>query len=232
MSRLLFWSFIIILGIACGLQVQHDKPKDDYTKVAQATFKSGLSFEAGPNLGLRYNVDEGIYHSFIHTTTIIRNDSTIPIHLEIGLSEELAFPELCSDSIYQVILLPEALTPDTATIYNGLFGIEDILSIADQGPPVLDKTLAPGEYCVVTIGVLNHATSNCGVVPRGVFAYEDQELYVNCDRLNNPNYKSHPQLDLAIKLEFYNQRKFLPPEDHCSIIACGQISYPDSKIHE
>jgi hypothetical protein len=191
--------------------------------------KSGLRIEYGPNLGATHTDTLGTKHFYVHSTAIITNDSTIPIHLQFALSNEYEFPTFCGDTNkYKVFILPEELTPDTATIYNNIVnGQHDFLNTPLDNPNVLNKSLNSGEYCVVTIGVLIPKPTNCAAVPRAIFSHENKELYDACDRQINQAISTDSHLELGVKLEYYNQRKFIAPEDGCTVIPFGKISYPE-----
>ena len=190
---------------------------------------SGLAIEYGPNLGIRHIDSLGNKYFYVHSTATITNDSTIPIHLHLALSTEYEFPAFCGDGKYKVFLVPEELTPDTATLYNNILnGAHPFLNTPLDKPFVSDKTLSPGEYEVLTIGVLAPLPSNCAAVPRAIFAPENKELYQACDPLLNKNISSRNSLEIGAKLEYYYKRKFIAPEDGCAIIPFGRISYPNS----
>ncbi|NNC84548.1 MAG: hypothetical protein HKN75_00600, partial [Bacteroidia bacterium] len=189
--------------------------------------KSGLHIEYGPNLGTTITDNLGAKHFYVHSTAIITNDSTIPIHLQLALSIEYQFPAFCGHEKYKVFLLPEKLTPDTATIYNNIVnGNHEFLNSPLDSAYNINKTLKPGDYCVVTIGVLIPKPFNCAAVPRGTFSHDTKDLYESCDSQNNHAISTNPHLQIGVKLEYYNQRKFIPPEDECTVIPFGRISYP------
>ena len=205
---------LIIVLIACSF--------------SQQTLKSGLRIEYGPNLGATHIDSLGVKYFYVHSTATITNDSTIPIHLQLALANEYEFPTFCSDSNkYKVFLLPEELTPDTATLYNNIVnGQHDFLNSPLDKAYVFTKTLSPGDYCVVTIGVLTAKPTNCAAVPRAVFSNDNKEFYNACDKQLNQAISTNSQLEIGVKLEYYYQRKFITPEDGCAVIPFGQISYP------
>jgi hypothetical protein len=197
--------------------------------------KSGLKIEYGPNLGTTHTDKNGIKNFYVHITAIITNELTRPIHLQLALAKEYKFPSFCGKATYKVFLLPEELSPDTATIYNNIVnGQHDFLNTPLENSNTLYKTLKPEEYCVVTIGVLIPKSSNCAAVPRAVFSPDNKGQYDACDRHistqpedENKAISIDPLLELGVKLEYYNQRKFIAPEDGCAIIPFGQITFPD-----
>ncbi len=187
----------------------------------------GLSIEYGPNLGTTHIDNLGIRHFYVHSTAIITNDSIVPIHIQFALSYEYEFPAFCGDTNkYKIFILPEELTPDTATIYNNIVnGQHDFLNTPLDKSNILNKTLKSGKKCVVTIGVLIPKPTNCAAVPRAIFSYDNIALYNKCDSQINRAISTDPKFEIGVKLEYYNQRKFISPEDGCAIITFGQISY-------
>ncbi len=195
-----------------------------------AKSNTGLKIEYGPNLGITHTDTLGAKHFYVHSTAIITNDSIIPIHLQAALSNEYEFPIFCEDTNkYKVFLVPKELTPDTATIYNNVLnGQNDFLNTPLDTPSILNKTLKPGEFCVVTIGVLIPQPTNCAAVPRAIFSQDNKGFYQICDSLTNRAISAVPQLEIGVKLEYYYKRKFVAPEDGCVVIPFGQISYPEN----
>ena len=213
---------ILILSL-CIWACKSRKPNDSAAK----TYPSGLKIEYGYNLGTTHSDALFKRHFYVHATANITNDSTVPIHLQFALAKEYEFPAFCEDDTYKAFILPEELTPDTATLYNNIVnGPHAFLDAPLSLPDGFQKTLLPGDFCVVTIGILIAEPANCAAVPRAVFSFDNQEQYRTCDRLENPAVSSSPPLEIGVKLEYYKNRKFLPPEDHCAIIPFGQISYP------
>lgn len=231
----------LILALSTLTQCAHEKAKSPKDSPDSKAFtvegvhqpvksNTGLKIEYGPNLGITHTDTLGTRHFYVHSTAIITNDSIIPIHLQAALSNEYEFPTFCNDTNkYKVFLVPEELTPDTATVYNNVLnGPNDFLNGPLDKPSVLNKTLKPGEYCVVTIGVLIPKPSNCTAVPRAIFTHDNIGLYQKCDRQINTAISTVPQLTIGVKLEYYNNRKFITPEDGCVVIPFGQISYPEN----
>lgn len=188
---------------------------------------SGLRIEYGPNLGTTHTDGDGTRNFYVHVTAIITNDSTIPIQLNMELAESYAYPSFCGDSrSFKAFFLPEDLTPDTATVYNGIVnGQHHFLDSPINDPTLSKRTLNPGEFCVVTIGSLTPKPSNCAAVPRAIFSTESAVLYT-CDELQNQALSSHSRLELFVKIEYYNQRKLIAPGDGCVVIPFGHISFP------
>ena len=128
--------------------------------------------------------------------------------------------------LVQVFLLPQRLTPDTPTIYNSIVnGAHDYLYSPIDNPATLSLNLDPGDFCVITIGVLHTSPSNCAAVPRGAFSSDSVSLYKACDRMENGAMSIDWDKGLGVKLEYYNNRKFIAPEDGCVVIPFAKVSY-------
>ena len=224
----ILWLFVALFACSCSQQPAQSEQQPEDGPGQIITAKTGLTIEYGPNLGTTHTDNSGTKLFKVHITATITNDSTIPVHLQFALAKEYEFPAFCGDDKYKVFLLPEELTPDTATIYNNIVnGQHDFLNKPLDHPSVQNKTLHPGEYCVITIGTLTPIPSNCAPVPRAVFSHDNIGLYQTCDRPLNEAISIDPQLQIGVKLEYYYKRKFIPPEDGCAAIAFGQISFSE-----
>lgn len=222
----ILWLLILLIG--CSGNQQSSVSEIQETNNAAENLLSGLNIEYGPNLGTGHTDTLGIKHLYLNATAIITNNNTIPIQLQFALSKEYAFPTLCGNEKYKVFLLPEELTPDTARIYNNITtGDDDFLNTFSDNPQLLNKTINPGEYCVVTVATLNPNPKNCNAVPRAIFSYKNKDLYQTCEGQINEAISTDPQLEISLKLEFYKERKFIEPDDGCVIIPFGQISYAE-----
>lgn len=220
---------IVLLACSCAQQTSKKGQQREHSPFQNPKMKTGLKIETGPNLGLRANKSEGITNALIYTTSIITNDSIIPIHIQIALSKEMEFPSMCKDNMYKVFILPKELTPDTATLYNNIVSAsDDFLKSPLDNAYVLNKTLNPGEYCVITIGAQYLGSSNCGVFANALFTQDNKELYLNCGSQINQEISTNPQLEIGVKLGYYYDHNFGHPPDSCDIIPCGKISYPEN----
>lgn len=225
--RTIIGLIIVLIVCSCSQLATKGELQTENEPNEQHRRKTGLKIEYGPNLGTTHTDTLGIKHFYVHSTNIITNDSIIPIHLEFTLSKEYEFPAFCNDKTFQAFLLPEELTPDTATLYNNIVnGQHDFLNSPLANPHTINKILEPGEYCVVTIGILIVKPANCAAVPRAVFSHDNIGLYSACHRQTNQALSTDPQLEIGVKLEYYYKRKFISPDDGCSVIPFGQISYP------
>ncbi len=192
-------------------------------------WKSGLLIDNGPPRGLDYTDTLGTNYSFRTITATITNDSTIPIHIQIALSKEYDFPAAYGDQKFKVFLLPKELTPDKETwdsmsyvLGNNYWVYKELSDFFERGlnpPYILNETLEPGEKCDITIGTLYpRPTKISGVLPNALFSQNNRGLYHECDSLINQDYSTNSQLSLWLKLVF---------KESCTIIPCGQISYPE-----
>lgn len=185
--------------------------------------KTGLKIEYGPNLGM---IDEFTAGNYIHITATITNDSTIPINLQMALSNEYDFPDTCGDYKYKIFLLPKRLSPDTATLYGIIAdGLADFLDSCLENPYNLDETLQPGEYTVITIATLLPTTTTCAALPRAIFAQDEVHNFQRCDSRMNSDKEANPHLALGVKLDFYSGKGSKP--ETCILHSCGQVSYPE-----
>lgn len=184
--------------------------------------KSGLRIENSPNRGLNYTDPQGTKLSYRYIPITITNDSTIAINIQIVLSKEFDYPAAHGDQQFRVFLLPKELTHDKVT-YDTLsyeLGDNELRNFFDRGlnpPYILNETLEPSEKCEITIGTLYPRPTNCGVVPNVLLSWENRGLYSDCDNLISKDYSINSPLELGLKIDFCSS---------CTIISCGQISYP------
>lgn len=129
--------------------------------------------------------------------------------------------------------MPKDLTPDTATLYGKMTdGLGDFLDNCLENPYMLDKTLEPGEYSVITIGTLFQGSAYCAPLPRAVFAQRDSHNFQACDSRmparsvgGNHDVLPDPAMAIGVKLVFYGGKSSMP--ETCILLPCGQVSYPD-----
>ncbi|MDB4727896.1 hypothetical protein OAF63_03820 [Saprospiraceae bacterium] len=193
----------------------------------QQTPKSGLQIENSPNRGLNYTDPQGTKLSYRYIPITITNDSTIAINIQIALSKEYDYPDEYGEQKFKVFLLPKELTQDKVTYDTISYELSDneLRNYFDKGLSplyILNETLEPGEKCDITMGTLYPRPTNCGVLPIVLFSQDNRGLYNACDSLINQDISANPSLALGLKLDFYPGSS---PEK-CTIIPCGQISYP------
>ena len=230
--RTILGLLVVLMVCSCAQQTSKGEMPTENDANLKLKPKSGLKIEYGSNLGA---IDKYSAGDYIFITATITNDSIIPIHLHVAISEEFDFPDSCSDNQYKVFLLPKELTPDTATLYNNITdGVSNFLDKCLDNPYVLNKTLEPGEFSVITIGTLLPRDTKCSVaaLPRAIFAQSDGHSFQACDSRMNQGKSPIPITPIAtegtqqlgIKFVFYRGKS--QPET-CILHPCGQISYPE-----
>ena len=186
----------------------------------------GIRIEHGPNLGTTHTDTLGNKYYYVSITSTIYNDNTIPVALQSALSGKYSFPDFCGNDIeYKVFILPASMTPDTATIYNGITtGEDEFLKTVLDNPRNINITIDPGKYTVITIATLLPQPNNCDAVPRNVFSSLNKLKYENCDKQLNVGVASNPLSNIWLRLEYYYNRKWAQPEDGCVTIPFAIIS--------
>lgn len=159
----------------------------------------GLTIEVGQRQGMQYFDAANTEFNYRYFTITVTNDSTIPVHLAINLSEaEMGLSDTLQSKFF---LLPRHLTPNEQQFDRG--GMSDelkkFLDLQIDTPVLLDKTLKPTEKCVLTFGVL---TARNHFDPTTPF---DTEL------LTVP--KNESEITVLLKL------------NDTLVIPCGHISY-------
>ena len=215
---------IALIACSCAEQSSKNGPQTPEGAMPPPELNTGLIIEYGPNAGM---IDTFSAGNYIHITATITNDSIIPIHLQVAISKEVAFPDSCGDHTYKLFLLPQELTPDTPTLYGKITEeTGDFLDSCLENPYILNKTLEPGEYTVITIGTLFSSAPKCAALPRAVFTQSDVRKFQACDNRMLQKNSTLLQLALGVKLDFYSGKG--PKPETCILIPCGQISYPEN----
>lgn len=190
----------------------------------------GLKIETRINRGARYTDLDSTDYWLIHIASSITNDSTIPIHLQMTFCREYDYPTEYGDQKFNIFLLPKVFAIDGGKILadNGM--LTDSMQVEFRNylvnglgtPYIFNKTLEPGEKCVVPIGTQYPMTSNCGVFPNVLFSKSEIANFQVCENQFGQDESTNSQFALGLKLDF---RPGKTPEK-CTIIPCGQISYP------
>lgn len=184
--------------------------------------QSGLTIDYGINRGTGYTDSSGTKFNIRYIPVTITNDSIIPIRIQIEFSKEYDYSGYHGYQKFKVIPLSEEWALDGLEITESM--ITNLSKYIDN--PTWNKTLDPGEKCVFAVGT-HYQAINYGPVPNGLFSQDKKRLYLDCDSPHNQNKSTHPQLALALKIDFYHWT--LPPEG-CRIIPCGKISYPGHQV--
>jgi hypothetical protein len=148
--KLISTVFILCTISACG---QNEKNKDGVTTIASEK-KYGLYIANGQRQGMQYFDSTKTEYNYRYYTMMITNDSIIPIHLNINISE--AVINLRNTIKSKIFLLPRHLTPEEQQFDQGGMS-KELKSFLDQDidtPVYLNKILNPTERCVLTFGVL------------------------------------------------------------------------------
>lgn len=171
---------------------------------------SGFSIKNGPRQGSRYVDSNGTVYVYVHITTTITNDSTIPMRLVIDFSEG---KNLANDGLHStVFLLPrrqltseKLLTPVSNQIDLGMTNeLKWFLDRVNEIQVSLDTVLNSKGKCILTFGILNNSKYE---LPYGIGLKASTEststvaLGLSFDRISSEHY----------------------------LIPCGQISFTTNK---
>jgi len=171
---------------------------------------SGFSIKNGPRQGSRYVDSNGTTYVYIHITTTITNDSTIPMRLAIDFSEK---KNLTNDSLKSTgFLLPrrrltseKLLTPLSNQIDLGITNeLKWFLDRFTEIPVSLDTVLNSKGKCILTFGLLNNTKYE---LPYGI------------------GLKASTESSSTVNLGLSFDRM---PSEHY-LIPCGQISFTSDK---
>ena len=100
-----------------------------------------LQIESSPRYGIPFIDSMGIHTGMGYVTFTIKNDTTVPIHLQIALSDEFQRPAPFEKGKFKVFVLPPELMPDTAT-FGGSISTElrNFLDKDIDTPSIFNKT--------------------------------------------------------------------------------------------
>jgi hypothetical protein len=146
------------------------------------------------------------------------------MRIQLAFSKEYDYPAAYGDQKFSVFPFPKEVNPDEVTFDTISYelGSNELRDFLDKGfdtPYILNETVEPGEKCVVAIGTLYPRPPKiCGVLPNALFVHSNRGIFPMCDWLMKEDPSSNPQIALGLKLNF---------KESCTIIPCGQISYPE-----
>lgn len=213
--RIIAGLLLVLIGCSCaqhsskrGIRIENDPSR-------HLGSKSGLRIDNGINRGTSYTDSLGNYYNLRYIPITITNDSAVPSHLHIAFSKAYAYPIAYGDEQFKVLPLPKEWALDGVDVTDSM--MHDLPKYIDK--PLLDVTLQPGEHLVVAIGTLYpRPPKKSGVLPSALFSHTDRGIFSECDWLMNEDPLSAFQIALKLKLDF---------RESCTIIPCGQISYPE-----
>lgn len=173
---------------------------------------TGLHIESGINRGVNYTDPLGTPYSIRYIPITITNDTTISLTLHIAFAREYNYPIDMDTAKFHVIPLPEVWGMDGVEITDSEFnGLPSIME-----KPVINKTLRPGEKCLLAIGtVYPRPAGFSGVLPNTLFTGVDQHTSSDCDWLVKEKQSPNAPLPLRLKLKF---------GEDCRIISAGHIT--------
>lgn len=206
---MIFWSCV------------HQSPKNKNANTQQVKLKSGLKIENRPNRGTFYNDSLGAKYGITYIPVTIKNDSTIPLHIQMNFSNAYNFPQPDSDEMFELTPLPEEWALDGTEITDGMLdGLQHFLD-----KPRLNKIIEPGEKLVLAIGTHRSVPSKTSVpIPNALFIQNNKDLYHECDSLIYQNNLTISTSSLWLKLVV----DINSDSPWCTLIPCGQISYSEN----
>ncbi len=171
------------------------------------TWHPGLKIENGINRGVNYTDPLGTPYSIRYIPITITNYTTISLTLRLAFAQEYNYPVDMDTAKFHVIPLPGVWGMDGVEITDSLF--DELPRI--MGEPVIDKTLAPGEKCLLAIGtVYPRPAGFSGVLPNTLFTAVDQHTSSGCDWLVKEKQSPNAQLPLRLKLKFGKDCRIIP----------------------
>ncbi|MDX1410203.1 MAG: hypothetical protein R3330_18765 [Saprospiraceae bacterium] len=193
-------------------------------------FDSGLLIENGPSHGLGCTDSLGATCGLVYRTVVLTNDSIVPMDVRLAVPEKYAYPMEHGEQTFRLYLWPGLTAPqvtDLDTIQNAM---ENFVGKTAGTTRVMDRSLAPGEQYVLTIGTLfSRPPEICSVVAYTLFTDDGSGLFPSCDRPASPKPSSVAtasgnQVPLGLMVGFCTRGN---EYQHCTIIPCGYLSYSE-----
>ena len=227
--RTILGLLIVLIGCSGNQQTSEGELPIEKGTNQDEVSNIGLKIENRINHGARYTASDSTDYWLIHIASTITNDSTIPIHLQMAFSREYDYPNEYGDQKFNIFLLPKVFALDGVTKVTEHSILTDSMQVEFRNyigngldnPYLLNKTLEPGEKCVVPIGTQFPVSSNCGVFPNVLLSQSESANFQVCENQLAQDESTNPQLALGLKLDFRPGKT----TEKCTIIPCGQISY-------
>jgi hypothetical protein len=184
----------------------------------------------------------GKKYSYITFTTVITNDSTLPVQLKLNFSKEYAYPSPYNEQKFKLFLAPikeslqqqidfnhlsegskKLLTPGSSSITLGNGFIEETKQFIDTYVPfTLDQTIDPNEKYLIKIGVLLDAEivnpGQLALISKG-HMYPFFSHYCEIDQIVSVN----KPMSLFLGLDFFRTDRAVYKS--FTVIPCGEISF-------
>jgi len=212
--------FVVVIICSCFQQTSKSERQIENSFNHQHELKNALQIENGINSGLTFTDSLGDKYAITYIAITVANDNFVPIKFQIALSSEYNHPLAENGEKFKLILLPKEWTFDGVTISDSL--INEIPNYS--GKRIISEILKPGEKSVFGIGSLRPSPAKiCVVIPNSLFANDLSGIYPECDWKIQEQYSTNSQIDLWLKLDYCHKDGNAA---NCTIISCGQISYP------
>lgn len=253
------WYFI--LGVCCcSVDRPEETPECPYIDSTSETyFRVAYSnrihsnppyqkyFGVGINQGLMDGQDSytdinGKKYSYITFTTVIANDSTLPVQLKLNFSKEYAYPAPYDEQKFKLFLVPikgslqqqidhnhlsegskKLLTPRSSSITLGNGFIEETKQFIEMYVPfTLNQTIDPNEKYLIKIGVLLDAEivnpGQLALISKG-HMYPFFSHYCDINQIVSVNKPS----SLFLGIDFFRTDR--ATHKSFTVIPCGEISF-------
>ncbi len=206
---------LLIVG-SCSQQTSKSEPQTKKILSQNIKTKGGLLIEKGGNRGTEYIDSLGNDYSFRYVPIFITNDSTIRISVQLAFEKEYDYSVDYGDGKFKVIPLPKEWGHNgtTDSMFDKMF--EELPTYMNN--PVIDQTIEPGEKITLGIGTLMIKPREVSININAPFAHTEEGFLSNCEWQMNEDPLSNPEIALGLELVI---------NETCTIIPCGQISYPE-----
>ncbi|NNE55806.1 MAG: hypothetical protein HKN32_07295 [Flavobacteriales bacterium] len=144
-----------------------------------------------------------------------RNDSTLPLQVELEFSSGYSYSENHGEGTYRVVPLPEEWGLEQTS--DSLFDLLYQRLPGHINNPFLQRTIQPGEELTIAITtVYPLPAEEWWIVPDELFAFTDKLTHTSCEWLHNEKSTSLTAIRLGMKVRY---------DGGCTVIPCGRLFF-------
>jgi hypothetical protein len=244
--KLLSFLILVTCFLSCNTEIEIPKGNEQQYELKLNPNDKYLSLiiDHGPTNNLNFTDSQGNKYRYATMTTVITNDTTLPIEVKINFSKENTYRDPAQK--LKAFIIPETLTPaeelkkrfdipinGTVTLNptDSYFSSElkEFLEAKKDISTIFIKIIGPKEKCTINIGVLGDEKFDppiqMAVVSKGhKYPFIDDKLFTLHEWHLDEAISSSDPLNLFLGFDFF---RMASPEQYkgYSLIPCGQISF-------
>lgn len=213
---------IVLTSSSCIQRNSKSKVQTQNKPNQHLDWNSGLRIENGPIRGLSYTNSLGIEYGYAYKKITIYNDSTVSFQLQMDISKEYNFPAPHDDQKFRIVIWPQELAPNKLTFTDSQNNeLQNFLQNGLDTTDNINRSIAPYEKYVLTIGRLFEKPTNYYISPNVLYVHINGSVPRDCKNLINQDKSTNASIVLGLRLDSPNVGI------GCTNIDCGQISYAE-----